>query len=138
MARVLFVAGAAIFALLGVAHGVLTLRDLGTPRSFVPTDEQAHEVMARARLRLAPRTSIWNAWLGFNLSHSLGLLVFGTLLGGLALGDFPLVARSSVLRGAAIVVSTTYVLLAIRFWFWVPVAASALGTLCFIGAAFAV
>ncbi len=127
-----FLAGAALFGLLGVAHAVLTLRDLHVPRSFTPTDENLRRAMAEAPLRLAPQTTIWNAWLGFNLSHSLGLLIFATVFGGLALRDFGMVAENLFLRLGAVVVGAIYLVLALRFWFWVPAAFSAVGTLCFV------
>jgi hypothetical protein len=137
MRQVLFLVGATAFGLLGAAHGVLTLRDVRAPRSFTPTDDDLRRAMTEAPLRLAPQTTIWNAWLGFNLSHSLGLLVFGTVCGALALRDFGIVAESLFLRFGAVVVGLIYLLLALRFWFWVPAVLSAVGTLCFVVSAFA-
>jgi hypothetical protein len=131
LSEVFFVVGAALFGLLGIVHGVLTLRDLHEPRSFTPTDDNLRRAMAEAPLRLAPQTTIWNAWLGFNLSHSLGLVIFGTLLGGLALHDFDFVAESLFLRFSAVVVGLIYVVLAVRYWFRVPAVFAAAGTLCF-------
>ena len=130
--EMLFLTGAALFGLLGVAHGVLTLRDLRVPRSFTPIDENLRRAISETTLRLAPRTTMWNAWIGFNLSHSLGLVIFGALFGGLAFGDFGMVAENLFLRWGAVVVGLTYVVLAVRFWFWVPAVVSALGTLCFV------
>jgi hypothetical protein len=74
----------------------------------------------------------WNAWIGFNLSHSLGLVLFGALYGGIALGDFSFVAGSLFLWVSAVVVGLVYLLLALRFWFWLPATVSAVGTLCFV------
>jgi hypothetical protein len=127
-----FFAGAAVFILLGLAHGILTLRDLRSPRSFTPIDERVRHSMAEAPLRLAPQTTIWSSWLGFNLSHSLGLVVFGALLAVVALRDFSVVAGSPLLRLGAVIVALAYVSLALRFWFWVPAALSAVGTVCFV------
>ena len=132
MSELFFVVGAAVFGFLGVAHGVLTLRDLQVPRSFTPIDDNLRRAMAGASLRLAPRTTIWDAWLGFNLSHSLGLLMFGAFFGGLALRDFGMIAENFFLRSGAVVVGSIYVVLALRFWFWVPAVLSAVGTLCFV------
>ena len=75
---------------------------------------------------------MWNAWLGFNLSHSLGLLMFGTFFGGLALRDFGMVAEHPLVRFSAVVVGVIYLGLALRFWFWIPAVLSAAGTLCFV------
>jgi len=130
--QLFFLVGAALFGLLGLAHGVLTLRDLHEPRSFTPADENVRRAMAEAPLRLAPQTTIWNAWLGFNLSHSLGLVIFGALLGGLGFHDFDVVAGNLFLRLSAVVMGLIYVVLALRFWFRVPAVFAAAGTLCFV------
>jgi hypothetical protein len=137
MRQNLFVVGAALFGLLGVAHGVLTLRDLQNARSFTPTDENLRRAMAAAPLRFAPQTTIWKAWLGFNLSHSLGLLVFGTVFGAMAFRDFGMVADNLFLRFGAVLVGFIYLVLALRFWFWAPAVLAAVGTLCFVVSAFA-
>jgi hypothetical protein len=115
----------------------LTLRDLHAPSSFTPTDDTLRRAMAEAPLRLAPQTTIWNAWLGFNLSHSLGLLVFAGLLGTRAFTDSGTAGETVFLRVGPVVVGATYVVLALRFWFWVPAVLSAAGTVCFIASAFA-
>jgi len=135
VAQVLFILGAAIFCLLGVIHAVLTLRDLQDPRSFTPTDDKVRQAMTEARLRFAPVTTIWRSWLGFNLSHSLGLLVFGGILGGLALFDFRFVASRPALQVTAVFVAGIYALLSARFWFAVPAAAAAMGALAFLASA---
>jgi hypothetical protein len=136
MSEALFLAGAALFGLLGLAHGVLTLRDLRVPRAFTPADADLRRAMAEAPLQLAPQTTIWQAWLGFNLSHSLGLLVFGTVFGALAWRDFAMVAGNAFLRFSAVLVALIYLVLALRFWFWVPAVVSAVGMLCFVVSAF--
>ena len=134
-AQLLFLAGAAIFCFLGVVHIVLTIRDLQSPKSFTPTDDKVRQAMMDARLRLAPATTIWRAWIGFNFSHGLGLLVFGGVLGGLAWHDFRLVAGSIALQVTAVAVAGVYAFLAVRFWFVVPAAMTACGALAFLASA---
>lgn len=135
VAQILFVLAAALFCLLGLIHAVLTIRDLHDPRSFTPTDDKVRQAMSEARLRFAPATTVWRAWLGFHLSHSLGLLVFGGILGGLALFDFRFVAGSTALQITAVVVAGIYALLSVRFWFAVPAALTGIGTLVFLASA---
>jgi hypothetical protein len=132
MSKLLFLVGSALFTILGLAHAVLTIRDLRTPRSFAPTDDNVRLAMIGARLRLAPQTTIWAAWLGFNLSHSLGLVVFGGLLTGIAWRDFDFVAHGEFLKGSSIVVAALYFWMAIRFWFWLPATLSGAGAACFV------
>ena len=81
-----------------------------------------------------PRANLWQAWLGFNLSHSLGIVLFG---GGLLLLDwlhFPVFAASHLLQGVAVVVAATYLVLSLRFWFWGPALGSGLSLLCILAA----
>src|SRR2546428_6115435 len=82
-------AGGAIFLLMGVAHGAMTLADLKRPRNLAPRDPHLLPTLERTSLGLTPRTSFWRAWIGFNLSHSLGLMVFGGGLIYLSLGALP-------------------------------------------------
>jgi hypothetical protein len=71
------------YLLLGTVHIAWTLGDLRSPTPFRPVDEtviaamQAEPVAAFAS---APGVrSLWPSWLGFNLSHGLGLLLFGVV-----------------------------------------------------------
>jgi hypothetical protein len=135
VSRTLFLLGIGIFILLGCAHGLLALRDLARPRSFTPTEPSVRDAMAKAPLALAPQTTVWRSWLGFNLSHSLGLLVFGVGFAALALRDFAWLQANPVLRLMPAVVALLYAVLAIQFWFWVPAVACALGCACLLAAA---
>jgi hypothetical protein len=74
--------GGAVFGLLGALHAVYTLLDLRDPRRLVPVDPSVAHAMANSALRVSGgRTDMWRAWMGFNFSHSLGVL----LVAGLAL-----------------------------------------------------
>lgn len=78
LSEVFLAAGGAMFVVLGAAHGLLTLRDVvGEPRSFAPTVDGVQEQMAATAIGLNPGTNLWPAWLGFNFSHPVGLVVFG-------------------------------------------------------------
>jgi hypothetical protein len=119
MAQVLLAIGGAIFLALGTLHGVLTLQDVAAPRAFTPTDETVRIAMQGARLAFNPRANLWQAWLGFNVSHSLGIVLFGGGLLLLAWLHFPVFAASRLLQGVAVVVAAAYLVLSLRFWFWV-------------------
>lgn len=132
LSQLLFAGSASVFILLGATHGLQTLRDLSRPRSFTPTNEAVRDAMVAARLRFAPQVSIWRAWLGFNLTHSLGLAVFGTSLLLAAVPDFEVVSSRTWVTGSAILVSGLYTGVAFRFFFWAPTAGCALGCLGFV------
>src|SRR5687767_13326030 len=117
MAQLLLTIGGIIFILLGTVHGVLTLRDISKPRAFTPTDDAVRIAMQGARLALNSRINLWQAWLGFNLSHSLGLALFGSVLLLVAWRHFPAFADSPLWQAAAAIVAGTYLVLSMRFWF---------------------
>jgi len=66
---------------------------------------------------------MWDAWLGFNLSHSLGAILFGVVCTNMT-------AKSWLAFLA--MVSVIYLVLAIRFWFNLPAIAIATATACLL------
>jgi hypothetical protein len=76
---------------------------------------------------------MWRAWLGFNLSHSLGAVLFGAF--ALALGNAwvePAPPRFLILLPLGI--GLVYLGLGLRYWYRVPTAGIALATACFAAA----
>lgn len=134
MAQILLTIASIIFLVLGTLHGVLTLRDVAKPRAFTPTDDAVRIAMQNTRLRFNPRANFWQAWLGFNLSHSLGIVIFGGGLLFLAWVHFPAFAAGHLLQGAAMAVPAAYLIIALRFWFWGPAFGAGLSLLCIVAA----
>ena len=80
MIAVLLILGGSISCVLGGSHAIYTLLDLRNPRWLVPVDPSVAQAMANSALRLSGGgTDMWRAWIGFNFSHSLGVLLFGAL-----------------------------------------------------------
>jgi hypothetical protein len=127
----LLMVGGSIFGVLGLLHAWFTFQDIGHPRRLVPEDPTVADAMAASGVRLARGgTTMWRAWVGFNFSHSLGVLVFAACAIALGLGlNSVRVPRGLLLLPPAI--GSIYVLLAVRYWFRIPAAGTALGTLCF-------
>jgi hypothetical protein len=135
MAQVFLAIGGTIFLVLGTLHGVLTLRDVANPRAFTPTNDAVRIVMQYARLAFNPSANLWQVWLGLNLSHSLGIVLFGGGLLLVAWLHFAAFAASPLVQGAAVVVAATYLVLSLRFWFWGPALWSGLSLLFVLAAA---
>jgi hypothetical protein len=75
MIAILLILGSSVFGVLGGLHAIYTLLDLSNPRRLVPVDPSVMHAMANSALRLSRGgTDMWGAWIGFNFSHSLGLL----------------------------------------------------------------
>lgn len=134
MAQVLLTFAGASFVVLGALHGLLTLRDVTNPRAFTPTDAAVRHAMEGARLALNPRANIWQAWLGFNLSHSLGTVLFGSGLLFLAWHHLATFKASHLVQVVALVIAAAYVVISYRFWFWGPALGSGFAFVCILGA----
>lgn len=134
MSQYLLIAGGTLFAILGLVHAVYTIGDIYRPRRLAPIDRAMIDQMASTGVRLARgRTNMWDAWLGFNLSHSLGAVIFGLVCVGAGVFARKLALPKATLL-IPVLVGAIYFLLAIRFWFRVPAIGIAIGTgLLFIG-----
>jgi hypothetical protein len=132
IARVLEIAGASIFLILGILHGVLTLQDLSNPRTFTPPDEALRLSMQNSSIAIDPQTNLWRAWLGFNLSHSLGLMMFGSTFIAIGLFNFSTFTQVLWLQVCATLISGAYLIMSIKFWFSKPVIGAGIGLSCFV------
>ena len=132
MIATLLILGGAVFGVLGGLHAIYTLLDLRNPRRLVPADPSMAQAMAHSTLRLSRGgTDMWRAWVGFNFSHSLGLLLFAALAiwAGARIKTVP----AAIMPGL-ILVGGVYLVLALLYWFRAPVIGVAIGTGCFITA----
>ncbi|MES2956563.1 MAG: hypothetical protein V4792_00175 [Pseudomonadota bacterium] len=131
MAQPFIVIAASVFLALGTLHALLTLGDLRRPKAFTPPDPELRRAMQQSSIRLHSSVNLWDAWMGFNLTHSLGLVLFGAAF--LHVGVFEPVAfaQSSLLQVCALLVSAIYLVLSLRFFFSKPAIGSAIGLFCF-------
>jgi hypothetical protein len=134
MVNQLLIIGGSIFALMGILHGLVAVIDVFRPRQFTPVDDSVQLAMKSTNVRfLKARASMWDAWLGFNISHSLGLFVFGGAIVWLGLSIAHIEIAKSVLF-IPVVIGLIYFFLSVRFWFYAPTLASAVATACFFTA----
>jgi hypothetical protein len=132
IAKYLLDFGGGVFVLLGLLHAIYTYLDIGRPRRLVPQDPSVAQAMAKSHLRLSGSgTTMWRAWVGFNFSHSLGVVLFGTLcIGtGFVLGTIVLPAW---MLFVLVVIASIYLVVGQLYWFRIPVAAIAVATLCLL------
>jgi len=127
-ASLLVVASAAILLVLGSIHLFYTFRG----RMLFPREEELIDGMKRSALVLTRETTVWKAWIGFNASHSLGILAFALLYAWLALVVPELLFGSVFLRVLGIVFLLSYVALGRRYWFSVPFRGVVLSTALYV------
>lgn len=120
---VLILVGSAIIVLLGVAHTVFTIRSTPDGGPMMPTNDETRAAMSVVGgLGVAPelKSTLWKAWIGFNFSHSLGLVVVGLVIGG------PVALSGTVPLGnvwwlaCALVLPGIYLWLSVQYWFSKP------------------
>lgn len=133
--RILFLTGALPYLLLGLAHAAHTPRATHERKGLSPRDPALAQAMAAGALLLTRHTDVWRAWVGFNLSHSLGAVLFGVavLLAGRDARTFA--HEAPLWLPMAIGVGVLYLLIGVRFWFRTPIAGIALSLASFVGAA---
>jgi hypothetical protein len=123
-----------IYIALGGLHALYTFLDIRRPRRIVPSDPAVIAAMKNSTVRLSRgESTMWQAWVGFNFSHSLGAIMLGA-------GCF---IAASCLRVAGpapwvlfvlAALSAVYLLLAWRYWFRIPLIGTGVATACLAAA----
>src|ERR1700679_2493592 len=92
-ARILMVFSASIVLTLGALHFVYTFWG----PSLTPRDPALQISMSQSSPVITKETTMWRCWVGFNASHSMGLILFGSVFGYLALAHGRLLFQSPFL-----------------------------------------
>jgi len=129
--QLLIMLGATIFGLLGLAH----LFFLYATDKFLARDRSVVTAMQQTSPVLTSKITMWQAWVGFNASHSLGALLLAVFYLALAGTHIEIIRETPIFIIIAIVVSLVYLYLAYRYWFRTPLLGIALATACFALAA---
>jgi hypothetical protein len=128
----LYIAGCIPFLILGLLHTVYTIADTYNPKRIVPYEPGVMGLMKDSTLALTKETDMWRAWVGFNISHGVGVLFFAITLLYLAVLHIAFLQSSLFLLIASPLVALVYLLLSRKYWFRIPAAGSAIGLLCFL------
>jgi len=128
ISRILIGACAAIILYFGSTHLAYTfLTD-----ELTPVDGQLAMAMKHVAPRISSETTMWKVWVGFNVSHSMGLMLFGLIYGYLAVCGWDVLQRSYFLAAVGLVVLLSYVVLARVFWFSDPLIGVSAATLLYV------
>lgn len=112
----LILASATVVFALGFIHLVYTFRG----SRLAPRNPGLKDALESSSLNISSQTTVWKAWIGFNASHSIGAMLFGSIYGYLALYQSALLFASTFLGIVGALVLVTYATLGWLYWFSTP------------------
>ena len=116
IAPLLIAASAGIVLLFGLIHLLYTF----SGPKLLPRDSELQTRMKDVSPVITKQTTMWKAWIGFNASHSYGLILFGVIYGYLALAHSDFLFQSVFLIVLGLIVLFGYFLLARSYFFRTP------------------
>lgn len=117
-----------IYLALGALHAVFTVLDERNPRRLAPDDPAVTTAMQTSRVRLSRgATTMWQAWISFNLTHSIAALLFGTVC-LIVTAHMGIVVFMPWTLFALTATSALFALIGLRYWFGVPRAGTLIAT----------
>ena len=126
--KIFMVLSAGMVLVLGIIHLAYTF----SGSSLLPRDSALQTAMSQAHLAISNETTVARAWVGFNASHSMGLILFGLIFGYLALYHTKLLFDSAYLLVVGFAMLAGFLVLAKLYWFSTPFAGIAISLLCYV------
>lgn len=127
-AKYLWIFGSLIFTFLGFIHVFFTF----FTKKFSPRTKNLECEMKSTNLILTKQTTIWNAWIGFNASHSIGAIFIGIINIYLVGMSDSLMQTDHFYKLFNILTCGFYLWLAKKYWFKTPFIAILIAFICFI------
>src|SRR6185436_17582445 len=84
---------------------------------LTPRDPAVQLSMKQSSVVIAKEMTMWRAWVGFNVSHSMGALLFGLVFGYLAAAQPEILFRSPFLLGVGLATLVGFVVVSKVYWF---------------------
>ena len=124
----LMVTSAFILCALGLTHLVYTFWG---PK-LLPRDPDLMDLMKTVPLVITTETTVWNAWIGFNASHSMAAILFGLVYGHLAVVQPGVLYASPFLLVVGLLMLAGLCVLGWVYWFSVPFVGLCAALLCYV------
>ncbi len=128
IAKILMAASAGIFLALGVMHLAYTFL---WPK-LMPRDPALQVSMTQISPVITRQTTMWKAWVGFNASHSMGLILFGLIYAYLAVAHTDLLFKSPFLLAVGLAMVGGGVALSRIYFFSVPFTWVCISFVCYV------
>jgi len=127
-ARILMVLSASIVFSLGVIHLVYTFWG----SRLTPRDPALEISMSQISPVISKETTMWQCWVGFNASHSMGLILFGMVFGFLAVAHGQLLFQSPFLLVVGLAMLGALAVLSKLYWFSAPLTGICISLACYV------
>jgi hypothetical protein len=127
-AKILMVLSASIVFTLGVTHLVYTFWG----PNLTPRDPALQISMNQIAPVITNETTMWRCWVGFNSSHSMGLILFGLVFGYLALAHEQLLFQSPFLLVIGLAMLGGLVVLCKIYFFSAPLTSVSISLACYV------
>jgi hypothetical protein len=130
-ARIALLGTSALIPLvLGSLHLLYTFRG---PK-LLPRDAGVIEAMKGTTMVITRETSVWKAWIGFNTTHSMSLMLFGLVFGYLAIARPDVLFGSPFLLVLGFLTLAAFLVLSRAYFFSIPLAGMSLATALYAAA----
>jgi hypothetical protein len=128
LAKYLWEIGSLILVILGAIHIFYTFFS----NKFSSKNKNLISEMKSSSPILTKETTMWRAWIGFNASHSSGVIFIGILNFFLAIKYFTTFQSEHFFFIFNILTIAFYVWLAKKFWFRIPFIGISLTFICYV------
>lgn len=125
---------AATSALIPLVLGTLHLTYTYRGPKLLPRDPGVIDAMKGTTMVITRETTVWNAWIGFNTTHSMSLILFGAVYGYFAIARPDVLFGSPFLQAVGIVTLAAFLVLSRAYFFSIPLAGMATATALYVGA----
>jgi hypothetical protein len=122
------VLSASIIFTLGVVHLVYTFWG----QKLTPRDPALQISMSQISPVITRETTMWRAWVGFNASHSMGLILFGLVFGYLAVAHPQVLFQSPFLLVVGLAMLGGLVMLCKVYFFSLPLTGVGISLACYV------
>jgi hypothetical protein len=122
------VLSASIIFMLGVVHFAYTFWG----PALTPRDPTLLIRMNEVSPVITNETTMWRCWMGFNASHSMGLILFGLVFGYLALAHGQLLFQSPFLLVVGLAMLGGLVVLCKSYFFSSPLIGVSISLACYV------
>jgi len=113
---------------LGIVHFVYTFWG----PNLTPRDPALEISMSQISPVITKETTMWRAWVGFNATHSMALILFGLIFGFLALAHSELLFRSPFLLVVGLATLGGLVVLCKVYFFRAPLIGVCVSLACYV------